>query len=184
MSLRTHISERDVKAHLYHAQLALGQVGKLNLLDGHSLARAPVEGLIDGAESPLADAIAQSLSDAQQSTGQQAYIPHVFVVTRPEVWSSYVVLQPGILQSPLSGMPVPMAASAGHHDGSLGRGADIPPRCPCYGCSPSSMVRPLGVRSAGAHGWVRVTTERGAQSCRLSRTEEGGDKGIRTRGLF
>lgn len=42
---------------LYHAQLALGDVGDLDLLDGDSLASAPVECLVDGSESALADAI-------------------------------------------------------------------------------------------------------------------------------
>lgn len=46
---------------LDHAELALGQVGKLDLLDSDRLARAPVECLVDGAERSLADAVAESL---------------------------------------------------------------------------------------------------------------------------
>lgn len=46
---------------LYHAQLALGNVGNLDLLDSDSLAGAPIEGLVDGSESALADTIAEPL---------------------------------------------------------------------------------------------------------------------------
>lgn len=46
---------------LDHAQLALGQVGNLDLFDGHSLAGAPIEALVDGTEGALADAVAEPL---------------------------------------------------------------------------------------------------------------------------
>lgn len=46
---------------LDHAQLALGQVGDLDLLDSHSLAGAPIESLVDGTEGAFADAVAESL---------------------------------------------------------------------------------------------------------------------------
>lgn len=43
---------------LYHAQLALGDICDLDLLDGNSLAGSPVECLVDGSEGALADAVA------------------------------------------------------------------------------------------------------------------------------
>lgn len=46
---------------LYHAQLALGDVCDLDLLDGDGLAGAPVESLVDGPEGALAYAVAQPL---------------------------------------------------------------------------------------------------------------------------
>ena len=55
------VSEGGRVIDLYHAQLALRNVGDLDLLDGDSLAGAPVECLVDGSESSLADAIAQPL---------------------------------------------------------------------------------------------------------------------------
>lgn len=47
--------------YLDHSQFALGKVGKLDLLYCDRLASAPIEGLIDGAERPLADAVAKTL---------------------------------------------------------------------------------------------------------------------------
>lgn len=49
------------RANLDHAQLALGHVAELDLLDGHSLAGAPMDGLVDGAECALAQALSQTL---------------------------------------------------------------------------------------------------------------------------
>lgn len=59
--LRAFLSEARCATDLYHAQLALGDVRNLDLLDGDSLAGAPVECLVDGSESTLADAVAQPL---------------------------------------------------------------------------------------------------------------------------
>lgn len=56
---------------LDHAQLALGQIPQLDLLDGHGLASAPVERLVNRAERPLADAIAESLSHQHHNTSAQ-----------------------------------------------------------------------------------------------------------------
>lgn len=47
---------------LDHAQLALGKVGDLDLLDGNGLTGAPVETLVDGTEGTLADAVSESLA--------------------------------------------------------------------------------------------------------------------------
>lgn len=67
---------------------------------------------------------------------------------------SYVVLQPGILQSPLPGVAMPMGAATDRDDGGLGRAAaDIPPRGARDGRPASWVVGPLGVGGAGAHGW-------------------------------
>lgn len=49
------------QAYLNHAQLALGQVAKLDLFDGNSLTGAPMDGLVDGAECALAQALPQAL---------------------------------------------------------------------------------------------------------------------------
>ena len=49
------------ETHLYHSKLALGQIGQLDLLDGNSLAGAPVEGLIDRAKGAFAEAFSKSL---------------------------------------------------------------------------------------------------------------------------
>lgn len=47
--------------YLDHAKFTLRQVSKLDLLDGHSLSRAPVEGLVDRAERSFADAVPETL---------------------------------------------------------------------------------------------------------------------------
>lgn len=48
-------------SHLDTAQLALGHIGKLDLLDGNGLAGAPIERLINRAERSLPNTIAKSL---------------------------------------------------------------------------------------------------------------------------
>lgn len=55
------IPGRKRHSHLDTAQLALGHIGQLDLLDGNSLASTPVESLVDRAERSLADAVAKSL---------------------------------------------------------------------------------------------------------------------------
>lgn len=49
------------RTNLDHAQLALREISKLDLLHRHRLTSAPVERLIDRAERSFADAIAESL---------------------------------------------------------------------------------------------------------------------------
>lgn len=56
-SLGVFVPGTRVVIDLYHSQLALGDVCDLDLLDGDSLAGAPVECLVDGPESALADAV-------------------------------------------------------------------------------------------------------------------------------
>lgn len=65
----SHRQDKRVRGKVYlnHAQLALGQISKLNLLDGNSLARSPVEGLVDGTKGSLAEAFSQTL---YRETGQ------------------------------------------------------------------------------------------------------------------
>lgn len=48
-------------ANLYHAQLALGKIGKLNLLHSNSLPSPPVEGLVNNTKSTLANTFSQAL---------------------------------------------------------------------------------------------------------------------------
>lgn len=60
--------DRRMGIDLDHAELALGEVGELDLLDGNRLARAPIECLVDGAERSLADAVAESLSYRRSQT--------------------------------------------------------------------------------------------------------------------
>lgn len=50
-----------IAAYLDHAQLALGHVHKLDLLDRHGLAGAPIERLVYGSESALADTVSEPL---------------------------------------------------------------------------------------------------------------------------
>lgn len=70
------------------------------------------------------------------------------------MWSSYIVLQPGILQRSLPGMAMAMAATT-DDDSGLGCGAaDISPRGARDGRPATRMVGPLGVGGAGAHGWA------------------------------
>lgn len=47
--------------HLYHSKFALRHIDQFDLFHSHCLAGAPIEGLVDGPESPLSDAIAESL---------------------------------------------------------------------------------------------------------------------------
>jgi hypothetical protein len=51
---RIVILSGGLMAHLDHAQLALGQVHKLDLLDCNGLARTPMDGLVDGTKGTLA----------------------------------------------------------------------------------------------------------------------------------
>ena len=44
-----------------HPQLALGQIGQLDLLDGHGLASAPVQRSIDRSEGAFTQAVSQLL---------------------------------------------------------------------------------------------------------------------------
>ena len=55
------MSSRLTSTHLDHAQLALGNVNQFDLLDGHGLASAPIEGLVDGPEGALPDAVSEAL---------------------------------------------------------------------------------------------------------------------------
>lgn len=48
--------------YLNHAQLALGQIHQLDLLDSDRLAGAPIERLVNSSESTLAYAFSQALS--------------------------------------------------------------------------------------------------------------------------
>jgi len=52
---------RASSTHLNHAQLALGHINQLDLLDGHCLAGPPIKGLVDGPEGALPDAVSESL---------------------------------------------------------------------------------------------------------------------------
>lgn len=62
------------RINLDHAQLALREISKLDLLHRHRLASAPVERLIDGAERSFADAIAESLFWSSQEDISQLFL--------------------------------------------------------------------------------------------------------------
>lgn len=139
---------------LDHAQLALGKVGDLDLLDGNSLTGAPVETLVDGTEGTLADAVSESLAvDPDVSKSPCCSSKRVGGALSRRWCLTYVVLQTGILQG-----PVPRMATAGVDDSPIA--SQFPPGGPCRhwgpaSCSSSSssdMVRPLGVGAACPHG--------------------------------
>lgn len=134
---------------LYHSQLALGDVCDLDLLDGDSLAGAPVECLVDGAEGALADAVTQPLQLGPMLAS---------ILQAQDIWiwggvgRSYIVLQARVLQSPLAHM-----AAAGVDDG-IGA-AGVPPGgsrgdgSPVASSSTGGMVGSLsGVGAACPHG--------------------------------
>lgn len=54
-------AQEEPPTYLDHPQLALGYINKLDLLDSHSLAGTPIEGLVHGPKGPLANTVAEAL---------------------------------------------------------------------------------------------------------------------------
>lgn len=106
MGVRTGIlpvTESKAKGlYLNHAQLALGQIHQLDLLDSNGLAGAPIERLVDSSERALAYTLSQALSRSERALVSIFILYTPMCIShsgtrRPWRLETHVVLQPGIL---------------------------------------------------------------------------------------